>query len=334
MDILRKLLFPFSIIYSLILRIRNVFYDTGIFRSRSYKLPLICVGNLSVGGTGKTPMTEHLITLLKDNFKVAVLSRGYKRKTNGFILAEKKTNAYEIGDEPFQYFEKFSNIHVAVDENRENGINLLQKIVKPDVIILDDAFQHRKVNAGLNILLTVYNDLYIDDFILPAGNLRDNRRQARRAQIIVVTKCPESLSGEEKNHIIKRLKLKPYQSVFFTSVEYDKILRSADSEMNMDALNGKQFTLVTGIANPKPLVKYLEHKKLNFKHLKFNDHHSFSTSEIKGFENEDIIVTTEKDFVRLKDRLQNVYYLGIKTSFLFNEEERFADIIIKYVMSQ
>lgn len=328
---LRKLLFPFSLIYSLVVYVRNVFYDIGIFSSRSYKLPLICVGNLSVGGTGKTPMTEHLIMLLKGKFTVAVLSRGYKRKTKGFRLADQNTNVHEIGDEPFQYFEKFNNIRVAVDENRENGIDLLQKMVKPDVIILDDAFQHRKITAKLNILLTVYNDLYADDFVLPAGNLRDNRKQARRAQIIVVTKCPESLSDTERSQIIKKLNPKPYQSVFFTSVQYDKILRSVGSEMNMDELKGKQFTLITGIANPKPLVKYFNHRNLEFKHLKFNDHHDFSSSEIKAFGNEDIIITTEKDFARLKGRLQNVYYLGIKTVFLFNEEGKFADMIFKYV---
>ncbi len=311
--------------------IRNVFYDTNIFSSKSYKLPLICVGNLSVGGTGKTPMTEYLITLLKDNFKVAVLSRGYKRKTKGFILADQNINVHEIGDEPFQYFEKFKNIHVAVDENRENGIDLLRKIIKPDVIILDDAFQHRKVKARLNILLTVYNDLYTDDFILPAGNLRDNRNQARRAQIIVVTKCPDSLSEIERDEAIKKLKPKPYQSVFFTSIRYEKNLRSTDHVIDIDDLKVKPFTLITGIANPKPLVKYLNLQGLDFKHLKFKDHHDFSTSEIKGFEDEDIIITTEKDFVRLKGRLQNVYYLGIKNDFLFNEESKFEDLIFKNV---
>ena len=209
MNLLRKILFPFAILYGLITSFRNFLFDKGILKSYSFDLPIIAVGNLSVGGTGKTPQIEYLIRLLSDNYKVATLSRGYKRKSEGFVLADKNANAEILGDEPFQFYQKFPNVQVAVDANRKNGIEqLLNQNEKPEIILLDDAFQHRKVKAGYYILLTAYNDLYADDYILPTGNLRESRSGAKRANIVIVTKCPANLSLDKQNTIKKKLKRK------------------------------------------------------------------------------------------------------------------------------
>jgi tetraacyldisaccharide 4'-kinase len=195
MNFLRKILFPFAVLYGFITSIRNFLFDYRILKSYSFPIPVIAVGNLSVGGTGKTPQIEYLIRLLSNKYKIATLSRGYKRKSEGFILANATSNAEILGDEPFQFYKKFPNIQVAVDANRKNGIEqLLSQSNKPDVILLDDAFQHRKVKAGFYILLTAYNDLFINDFMLPTGNLRESRSGAKRADMIIVTKCPRDIS--------------------------------------------------------------------------------------------------------------------------------------------
>ena len=195
MILLRKILFPFSILYGIITAIRNYMFDVGFLKSYSFETPIIVVGNLSVGGTGKTPQIEYLIRLFSEKYQVATLSRGYKRKSEGFVLANASTVVEEIGDEPFQFFSKFKTIQVAVDINRKNGIEqLLSQPQKPEVILLDDAFQHRKVKAGFYILLTSYADLYADDWMLPTGNLREYRSNANRAQVIIVTKCPHDTS--------------------------------------------------------------------------------------------------------------------------------------------
>ena len=208
MNLLRKLLFPFAILYGVITSIRNFLFDISVLKSYSFNLPIIAVGNLSVGGTGKTPQIEYLIRLLSEKYKIATLSRGYKRQSEGFILAQANSNARLLGDEPFQFFEKFPSIQVAVDADRKNGIEqLLSLPEKPEVILLDDAFQHRKVKAGFYILLTSYGDLYSDDCMLPTGNLRETRSGAKRADLIVVTKCPFDLSLDKQNDIRKRLKL-------------------------------------------------------------------------------------------------------------------------------
>ena len=194
MRFLRHILWPLAIIYGIITSIRNFLYNHNYFRSHTFSIPVVAVGNLSVGGTGKTPMVEYLIRLFSDSHKVAVLSRGYKRKSKGFILANTNTTTEEIGDEPFQYFSKFKNILVAVDAQRKNGIEqLLQLPQKPEIILLDDAFQHRKVNANFYVLLTAYSDLFTDDFMLPVGNLREVKSGAQRAQAVVVSKCTDEL---------------------------------------------------------------------------------------------------------------------------------------------
>ncbi len=314
MKLIRKILFPFVPIYYLATWLRNKLYDLGIKKSVSYRFPVICVGNLSVGGTGKTPMIEYLIRLLKDDFKVATLSRGYKRKSKGFQLANNNTTVDVLGDEPFQFYNKFKDdIQVAVDSNRNAGIAILRKQEdQPEVILLDDAFQHRKVNAGLNILLTTYGNIYTDDFVLPTGNLREPKSGAKRAHIIVVTKCPNGIDELEKTTILNKLKLQNHQIAFFSSIAYSNEVFSSNTSKSLESL--PDFTLVTGIANAKPLVDFLKAKSLNFVHLNFKDHHDFSQEDILELEKQQLIITTEKDFMRLKpyESLKDkIFYLPI-----------------------
>lgn len=221
MNLLRKILFPFAILYGFITGIRNFLFDKGILKSYSFEFPVIVVGNLSVGGTGKTPQIEYLIRLLSERYSIATLSRGYKRKSDGFILANANATAATLGDEPFQFFQKFPSIQVAVDVDRKNGIEqLLAQERKPQVILLDDAFQHRKVKAGFYILLTAYYDLFVEDYILPTGNLRESRSGAQRADIIVVTKCPETLSGIEQTQIKQSIKAYSNAPVYFSTIAF------------------------------------------------------------------------------------------------------------------
>jgi len=316
MQLLRKIAFPISLVYALVVHLRNFLFDMGIFKSTAFKTPVICVGNLSVGGTGKTPMIEYLIQMLMNGNKVAVLSRGYRRKSNGFVMASTDSAVEEIGDEPFQLYSKFSDITVAVDANRRHGIEKLQQLVKPDVILLDDAFQHRKVKPDCSILLTAYDDLYVDDWYLPTGNLRDSKREAKRANLIVVTKCPKDLSYSEQSVIVNALRPKPGQKVVFSYLSYnEEIKTTTSSSVSMNGLLGKRVTLVTGIANPEPLVNYLRDKQLNIEHLQFKDHHFFSESEIERFKSKELILTTEKDFARLKHHIAHLYYIQVKHKF-------------------
>ncbi|MDO5971655.1 tetraacyldisaccharide 4'-kinase [Flavivirga aquimarina] len=328
MIFLRYILLPIVPIYYLVTWLRNILYDFGIKKSVSYNFPVICVGNLSVGGTGKTPMIEYLINLLKDDYLVATLSRGYKRKTEGFQLANIDATAESIGDEPYQFYNKFKNdILVAVDANRNNGIKQLQLIDKqPDVILLDDAFQHRKVKAGFNILLTTYNNPYFKDIVLPTGNLREPRSGAKRANIIIVTKCPKDLSEAEKNSILKQVDPETNQHVFFSSISYSNSVISSEATKAVEDL--EDFTLVTGIANASPLVHFLGDKGLKFEHLNFKDHHDFSKQDIIELNKRALIVTTEKDFMRLKqyESLKDkLFYLPINV--VINDEVRINKLI-------
>ena len=333
MQKIRKILFPFSWLYGGIVWLRNKFFDWNWVSSKSYDFPVICVGNLSVGGTGKSPMIEYLIRLLKDKYSTATLSRGYKRKTKGFYLVNKNDEAINTGDEPLQFKNKFSNIEVAVDENRQNGISQLRKLPSPpEIILLDDAFQHRKVKPGFSILLSSYDAIYSKDLMLPAGNLREPKSGAKRADIVVITKCPENISLKKQEKITKQLKLKPHQSVYFSYIKYaDKITNEKEE---LDFENLKNFTLVTGIAKPQPLVNFLKEKDLNFSHLNFPDHHNFSAKEIKELNKLDFILTTEKDFMRLKHviSLEKLFYLPIQQDFIKNKEN-FDNEILDWVKS-
>lgn len=318
MILLRKILFPLAFLYWLITFVRNWLYDKGIFKSHSFTIPIIAVGNLSVGGTGKTPQIEYLIRLLSDNCKVAVLSRGYKRTTEGFILADENATASSIGDEPFQFYSKFPNIQVAVDANRKNGIeNLLQLPKNPDVILLDDAFQHRKVKAGFYILLTAYDDLFCDDYILPFGNLREPSSGKKRADMIIVTKCPKDLSEIAQQKIREKLKVK--QQVFFTNIQYDDYVFGNDCQLLVPEIQSESKVLVAGIAKPKLFFDFLKNE--NDETMVFPDHHHFSKQDceqILAKANGRKIITTEKDFVRLNGLLPKaqLFYLPIKSTFL------------------
>ena len=334
MNLLRKLLFPFAILYGVITSIRNFLFDISVLKSYSFNLPIIAVGNLSVGGTGKTPQIEYLIRLLSEKYKIATLSRGYKRQSEGFILAQANSNARLLGDEPFQFFEKFPSIQVAVDADRKNGIEqLLSLPEKPEVILLDDAFQHRKVKAGFYILLTSYGDLYSDDCMLPTGNLRETRSGAKRADLIVVTKCPFDLSLDKQNDIRKRLKLSVNQQLYFTFIAYDTFVYGEKQKVNINEIQSTVKVLVAGIAKPEPFFTYL--KNTNDVCLSFPDHHNFTEKDIleitKTAQN-NIIITTEKDYMRLKGSLPNeqLFYLPIKSAFI-SESQNFDKTIINYV---
>lgn len=318
MNFLRKILFPLAFLYWLITFIRNWLYDIGIFKSHSFDVPIIAVGNLSVGGTGKTPQIEYLIRLLSQKYYVAVLSRGYKRLSKGFVLADENATASSIGDEPYQFHSKFPKIQVAVDANRKHGIEqLLQLSNKPEVILLDDAFQHRKVKAGLYVLLTAYDDLFCDDFILPFGNLRESAFGKKRADMIIVTKCPKNLSELAQHEIKEKLQVK--QPVYFTAIEYDDFVYGVDGKCSVSEIQKESCFLVAGIAKPKLFFDFLKNE--NNETIAFPDHHQFSTqncdqilAKAKGRK----IITTEKDFVRLNGLLPNsqLYYLPIKAVFL------------------
>lgn len=340
MKLLRFLLFPFAILYNLVTSIRNWCFDVGISKSTSFDIPVIAVGNLSVGGTGKTPQIEYLIRLLKDQYRIAVLSRGYKRKTKGFIRLNDLHLAEDVGDEPLQFYKKFgTEITVAVDANRTNGIQqLLKSENPPELVLLDDAYQHRKVKAKAYILLTKYDDLYSDDFILPTGNLRESRRGARRADIIVVTKCPRNLSLEKQEKIRRKINLKKHQQLFFSFIDYEQELKGTD-KISIKEFENKEVVLVTGIANPKPLLDYLSEEKIKFTHLKFPDHHSFTINDINKINTvfnklstkNKIVLTTEKDYMRLVNKVDKLFFVDIKTTILtnFKEFDASVELLIK-----
>lgn len=324
--LLRYLMWPSSLLYGLVLSIRNLFFDTGIFESTAYDIPVIAVGNLSVGGTGKTPQIEYFIRLLQNDYNIAVLSRGYKRKSEGFVLADESTTVAEIGDEPFQFFQKFNKIKVAVDADRRNGIEKIKELVPSvNLILLDDAFQHRKVKAGFYTLLTSYDNRYTKDFVLPTGDLRETRGGAKRADVIIVTKCPK-LSIEEQQEIISEIKPKEHQKVFFSAIAYDDYVTSAAKKIDLQELKQYEVLLVTGIAKPKPLKEYLSRNGIQFKDVEYPDHHDFTEQDVSkinsAFSNienpQKIILTTEKDATRLSVFIDDLYVLGIKTDIQEN----------------
>ncbi|MBA2250189.1 MAG: tetraacyldisaccharide 4'-kinase [Chitinophagaceae bacterium] len=340
----RYILFPLSVVWGSVIWVRNKLYDKNILKSAFFNFPIICVGNLAVGGTGKTPMVEYLIRLLKDEYKVATLSRGYKRKTEGFAIADDASTALDIGDEPMQFHKKFPDVTVAVAEERLVSLpQLLHAKPETQVIILDDAFQHRQVRAGLNILLTDYKNLYTRDFILPAGDLRDVHNSSKRADIIIVTKCKSHLTIEEKNKIERELNPEEDQCLFFTKIEYSSpyhLFNKQEKFLDPEA----HILLVCGIANPKPLQEVLNTYSSTYDMIRFGDHHIFNTddlNEIKkqfsriGQENK-IILTTEKDGVRLakfENELKDlpVYVIPIRHKFLFAEESKFEILIKEYI---
>ncbi|MBP9994798.1 MAG: tetraacyldisaccharide 4'-kinase [bacterium] len=344
---MKLLLYPLSIIYSIVLFIRHKLFDYNIIKSRSFDVSTICVGNLSFGGTGKTPHTEYLIRLLSDSMRVAVLSRGYGRKTRGFVMAHEGVTHEDIGDEPMQYFTKFPGITVAVDEKRGEGVRMLMEMdEKPDVILLDDAYQHRSIKAGLNILLTDYHNIYSKDTLTPAGNLRDIKHAARRADIIIVTKCPAVLDPYSKRNIIESLRPKSHQKVLFSKIIFDELTPVNEAARTVNVSENRSILLFCGIANPYPLEDYMNRKTNSLTIMHFNDHHEYSDNdfdEITGnFEKiigkKKIAVTTEKDFMRMADnsylcKFENMplFTIPIKVRFHDDNEEIFNKEIFDYV---
>lgn len=344
---MKKLLLPISLIYSFVLYIRHKLFDWGILKSKSYDIPNICIGNLNLGGTGKTPHIEYLVRLLSDKYNIAVLSRGYGRKTKGFILANPSHTHEDIGDEPLQYFKKFSNISVAVDEDRCEGMErLLQEENPPQVVLLDDAYQHRKIKSGLNVLLTDYYYLYSKNYLVPAGGLRDIKAAAKRADIIVVTKSPEVLTPYYKKDVEESLKPLPHQKLFYSYIEYQEFQPLSKCSFNTNIKEAKTVLLLCGIANTYSLEDHIKRKYNTISNIKFNDHHNFTEKDIDMIIEKynsligknKVIVTTEKDAMRLINssyisKFDNIpiYTIPIKVKFHKEENNSFDDEILRYV---
>ena len=327
MELLRKIAFPISLLYAAVVYVRNSCYDLGIFTTRRFETPTICIGNLSVGGTGKTPMIEWILEHLLAHRSLAVLSRGYKRKTKGFVLVQTEHTAEEVGDEPLQIARKFPDCTVAVDANRQRGIARIEEEIGPQLILLDDAFQHRKVTARMNILLTTYQNPYTDDCYLPSGQLRDSKKEARRAHFILVTKCPLDISESTRAQIIGRIDPLPHQEVLFCGLAYDLQLRGTSEPIALQTLRGQKVMVVTGIANPKPLLQFLASQGLITTHKQFPDHHFFTAKELAQFNAEPMIITTEKDFARMGKAVPKACYLQVKHLFLGDGKERILKAI-------
>ncbi|MFM7472535.1 MAG: tetraacyldisaccharide 4'-kinase [Crocinitomicaceae bacterium] len=335
---LRRLLFPISLIWWIVNCVRNFLYDTSLLKSYNIPHKSIVVGNLSVGGTGKTPMVIYLTKLLSEKHELQILSRGYGRKTNGYLLVNEDHTSIDVGDEPLLYFNKFKkNTAIAVSENRADGVRQLRKIQPKSVVILDDAFQHRKIKAGFSVLLTTYNSLFSHDFLLPAGNLREGRSGAKRSDIIVVTKCPLNMTEIETCKVKSSLS-KYNKPIYFSCISYSDPISFGNS-----AYCSKNVLLVTGIAKPEPLIEFLSETS-RVEHISYPDHHNFSANEIqKIHEKIDTfvsekwsIITTEKDYMRLlpfkeKFGLSNYPWFYIPIEMKIENENDFNQLIIDYV---
>jgi tetraacyldisaccharide 4'-kinase len=342
--ILFPVLWPLSLVYGGIMLLRNKLFDIGLKKEQSFGLPAISVGNITVGGTGKTPLTEHVIGILKDKYRVALVSRGYKRKTKGVVIAGKNSTASEIGDEPGQILLKFPEVAVAVAEKRTEGIKALLEAKGPQVIVLDDAYQHRYVKPGLSILLIDYNRPLWKDYPFPAGDLREPLSGKKRADVIIVTKCPSGLTETEKAALLKKMAPEHYQHVFFTTVAYMPAVNLSGQEGELE--EGAEVVAVAGIADPNAFFRLLSEKYSPVEKIVYPDHHSFTNSDcdtitgaLKKIRSENkAILTTEKDAVRLMDTgclsdevKSRIWYIPIKVAFLFGEEKKFNQLIHSYV---
>jgi len=348
---LKLLLYPISWLYGIVVFLRNRAYDLDILKSHEFEVPIISIGNITVGGTGKTPHVEYLIELLKNKYKVATLSRGYKRKTKGFRLVELDSTVAEAGDEPLQIKNKFPEVTVSVSEDRVMGVeHLLQQNSTdvPDVILLDDAFQHRRITPGINILLIDYNRQIKDDHLLPYGRLREGRYQARRANIVIFSKCPDEVTPIMRRILQNDIHLLPYQKLYFTKLEYGKLVPAfGGKRLGKVFYEECKYTilLVTGIASPKLMYNYLKEFTDHIETLTFPDHYDYREADILKIENrfeamqaeKKIIVTTEKDVMRLRnielvEKLKtSIYYLPVKVRFLEEEKKSFNKRIFNYV---
>lgn len=342
---------PLTLLYKAAVGVRNKLFDWKLLSSEEFDIPVISVGNITVGGTGKTPHTEYLIRLLQSNSNVALLSRGYKRKTSGYRLATANSTPREIGDEPYQIKQKFPSIHVAVDADRRHGIHRLCNDAvsnNTDVVLLDDAFQHRYVTPGINIVLMDYNRPIYEDYMMPTGMLREPVSSLHRAHIIIVTKCPKDIKPIDFRIVAKHLDLRPYQQLYFTTFTYGNLVafNQSGTTRSLSSITPQTYiVLVTGIASAEQLVNQLSEHTGYINHLEYGDHHNFSTSELetieKTFANIDaddkLIITTEKDAARLSGSklsstlVNNLFVLPIEVSFLQNQQETFNNHIIDYV---
>ncbi len=347
------MLYPLSLIYGAVTGFRNFLYNSEVFKSHEFNIPVICVGNITVGGTGKTPHCEYIIELLKDKFNVSLLSRGYKRKSSGFLIPTPDMGPSDIGDEPFQIFRKFPGITVAVDSNRVKGVNsILKERPQTQVIILDDGFQHRKIKPGFTILLTDYSRLMIHDNLLPYGNLRESLRNMCRADIILITKTPPDLSPIQRRLIVKEIDKAPWQNLYFTSLLYkDPVPVFCGTKPGTDILkNGnikdRGLILVTGIARADLLKQYLSPFAGELLHIPFPDHHNFSAGDIELItesfnslaKSHKYIITTEKDAVRLREFANiaeplrsSFFYIPAGIAFLNDDTNEFNNLILEYV---
>lgn len=346
---INKWLTPLACIYGFVVWVRNLLFDTNVLKSREFDIPVISVGNITVGGSGKTPHVEYLVRLLQDKMKVAVLSRGYKRKSKGYRYANAETTMREIGDEPYQMHKKFPKAHIAVDANRCHGIDMLRsqpETKDTQVVLLDDAFQHRYVKPGMNILLVDYHRLIIYDKMLPAGRLREQKEGKNRADIVIVTKCPEELRPMDYRVLQRAMALMPWQKLFFTRIHHDP-LQPLFAEGKRIENEGKlpNVLLLTGIASPEQMIKDMQDKCESILPMHFPDHHFFTPSDaeainmqFKMMNKPAVIITTEKDGTRLegleglsKEVKSALYVQPIKIQFMLDEEEKFNDCIISYV---
>ena len=346
---IKKVLLPLSWLYGLGVGFRNLLFEMGILKSRPFTVPVISVGNITVGGTGKTPHVEYLVQLLKDQTRVAVLSRGYKRKSHGFVLADNSSTVHDIGDEPYQMKTKFPDITVAVDRKRTRGIDHLtsgEYVKDIDVILLDDAFQHRYVKPGINILLVDYHRLIIYDTLLPAGRLREPIKSKDRADIVIVTKCPKDLKPMEFRVITKAMKLYPYQQLFFSTHEFGSLRQVfGKDQKSLETIADKNVLLLTGIASPEQMQTELQTYTKTVTPLAFSDHHAFRKKDVEkineafsALPSPKLIVTTEKDETRLlqveglsNEVKMHLYALPIKIHILLDQENTFNQNIISYV---
>ena len=342
----RLLLLPLSILFWAVLYVRAYFYQKQWLRSATFGIPLITVGNLAVGGTGKSPMIEYLIGLLKDHYQLATLSRGYRRRTKGYAFATSTSTALEIGDEPLMLYRKYPTVAITVGEERLLAIpELLHDFPATDVILLDDAFQHRAIQAGLVILLTEQSNLFTRDFYLPTGDLRDLKNRYKEADIILVTKCDPALSVEQRESIIQEIKPTSSQRVFFTKLNYGAPYHLID---NTDAqlLLTTEVLLVTGISNPAPLKSWVEHNTAYYRQLQYRDHHIFTTDDLNDMQAEfskltpgkGMILTTEKDAVRLEKFEKSIqhlpfYVIPVRHEFLFDEKEEFDKLVKNFIVN-
>tara|TARA_Y100001968_G_C19341944_1_gene709986 strand:+ start:179 stop:1243 length:1065 start_codon:yes stop_codon:yes gene_type:complete len=345
LEFLKYILLPFQIIYAIIIFARNKLYDFKIIKTFHAPAKIVSIGNLNTGGTGKTPMTEYLITLFQDQ-RVAILSRGYKRKTTGFIIANPTHSAADLGDEACQLYNKFPNALIACDSNRSNGVKqILKQNNKIDIIILDDGFQHRRLNRDINILLTDYSDLFINDQLLPVGRLRESKKEYKRADIIIITKCQKNISNREKEAVQRNINLKDHQKIYFSYIkEYRYICQLTQKEIELNT--HETHILLTGIANSKHILNYLNTENINLKHFKFPDHYNLQNNDIKQMLilKDNIsknLLLTEKDYYRLstknKKKLQNNFNLiciQIEFDIIDNQKSNFKEELLNFKKSK